>query len=405
MPIKINFTKRNIEQLEIPSQKSARTVVYDNKINGLQLRISGAGSKTFSVYKKLHGKPIRVTLGKFPDMTPEQAKKQAQQVLSEIAEGKNPNQEKQNRKTEQVTLQEVFNNLLETRSYKDNTIRDYTQAINTAFADWQNKPLNHITEDKVLTRYKNRAKQAPTRANNEMRVLKLIFNFAKGAYKDKQGKTLFPENPVSVLSHLRVLKPARRKQTIIQIHQFKPWFESVQRYDELIDELKISTIRDYLIFTLLTGLRREEAASLQWENVDLTGKTITIKDTKNHDDFELPLSDYLVEILERRFHQCGDKQYIFPGKGKTGHIINPSKAIARIREETKIHFTMHDLRRTFITAAESLDISTISLKRLINHRSNRNDVTAGYVIANVERLREPMQRITDFILEQAEIKK
>ncbi|MBU2062486.1 MAG: integrase, partial [Bacteroidetes bacterium] len=57
--------------------------------------------------------------------------------------------------------------------------------------------------------------------------------------------------------------------------------------------------------------------------------------------------------------------------------------------------TMHDLRRTFITTAESLDISMFAIKQLVNHKSG-SDVTGGYVIKNFERLREPMQRITDY---------
>ena len=54
-------------------------------------------------------------------------------------------------------------------------------------------------------------------------------------------------------------------------------------------------------------------------------------------------------------------------------------------------------RRTFITIAESLDIPAYALKRLLNHKMT-NDVTAGYIVADVERLRKPMQLITDFIL-------
>jgi hypothetical protein len=61
------------------------------------------------------------------------------------------------------------------------------------------------------------------------------------------------------------------------------------------------------------------------------------------------------------------------------------------------------LRRTFITIAESLDISAYALKRLLNHKMT-NDVTAGYIVADVERLRKPMQLITDYILKCMEIK-
>ncbi len=57
---------------------------------------------------------------------------------------------------------------------------------------------------------------------------------------------------------------------------------------------------------------------------------------------------------------------------------------------------MHDLRRTFITIAESLDIPAYALKKLLNHKMT-NDVTAGYIVADVERLRIPMQKITDYL--------
>ena len=63
-------------------------------------------------------------------------------------------------------------------------------------------------------------------------------------------------------------------------------------------------------------------------------------------------------------------------------------------------WVLHDLRRTFITIAESLDIPAYSLKRLLNHKM-RNDITAGYIITDVERLRRPMQQITDYILKAA----
>ncbi|CAH1904754.1 hypothetical protein NTGHW29_360083 [Candidatus Nitrotoga sp. HW29] len=71
--------------------------------------------------------------------------------------------------------------------------------------------------------------------------------------------------------------------------------------------------------------------------------------------------------------------------------------MAKVILESGVTFTIHDLRRTFITIAESQDISAYALKRLLNHKMN-NDVTAGYIINDVERLREPMQKITSYLL-------
>ncbi len=56
-------------------------------------------------------------------------------------------------------------------------------------------------------------------------------------------------------------------------------------------------------------------------------------------------------------------------------------------QNSGVRFMIHDLRRTFITIAESLDISAYALKRLLNHKMN-NDVTAGHIIIDAERLRD-----------------
>ena len=47
--------------------------------------------------------------------------------------------------------------------------------------------------------------------------------------------------------------------------------------------------------------------------------------------------------------------------------------------------------------ADSLDLPAYALTRLLNHKMN-NDVTAGYIMKDVERLRKPMQQVANFIL-------
>ncbi len=56
-----------------------------------------------------------------------------------------------------------------------------------------------------------------------------------------------------------------------------------------------------------------------------------------------------------------------------------------------------------MTAVDSLDLSLFAMKRLVNH-SMGSDVTSGYVVSDVERLRGPMQKVEDKILQQAKIK-
>jgi len=108
------------------------------------------------------------------------------------------------------------------------------------------------------------------------------------------------------------------------------------------------------------------------------------------------MSDQLETILKRR---CKDRigGYAFIGPTSIENLDDPRRQLEFIREESGLKFTPHDLRRTFVSIAESLDISAYALKTLVNH-SKGSDVTAGYVVMDLERLRSPMQRITDHIM-------
>ena len=155
-------------------------------------------------------------------------------------------------------------------------------------------------------------------------------------------------------------------------------------------------VSDYLLLVLFTGLRRNEAASLRFDQIDFVDRTLTIPDTKNGEPLTLPLSDYLLTLLERRAKETTGA-FVFPGSGKHGHLIEPKRHVKRVIRESGVPFMLHDLRRTFITVAESLDLSHYAIKRLVNHKIS-GDVTAGYVVHDLSRLREPMQRISDRII-------
>ncbi len=92
--------------------------------------------------------------------------------------------------------------------------------------------------------------------------------------------------------------------------------------------------------------------------------------------------------------------YVFPNAKGNSHFAEPRKQILKIIAASGVQFTLHDLRRTFISIAESLDIPAYALKRLLNHKIINSDVTAGYIISDVDRLKEPMRKIADFILKQ-----
>lgn len=391
----MKITKLVVDKLPIPpiteSGKTAQKRYYDDTIKGFGVRVTSGGTKAFFVEKLIKKKLSRITLGRYPELTVEMAKKEAHKLLGQIAMGFDPVAEKQSAIAREVTLNDVFKDYLQTRkSLKPTTITNYKQIIDKAFPSWGRKPILTITKDRIAKQHEKLGQEhGEAYANLAMRILRALFNFAAGQYEDAQGKSLILENPVRRLSQTRAWYRIERRQTFIKSHELEPWYEAV-------NHLQNKTLRDYLLLIIFTGLRRQEAATLKWDQVDLTAKTLTVLDTKNHDNHTLPLSDFLHELLASR-KTFATNQFVFSGPGAAGHIIEPRKQMAKVIEQTGIQFTVHDLRRTFITIAESLDIPAYALKRLLNHKMS-NDVTAGYIVADVERLRKPMQMISDFIL-------
>ncbi len=391
----MKLIKTFVDKALAPTDKD-QIFYRDDQLKGFALRVTSNGIKSFVVEKSIGNKICRITLGKYGALTVEQARREAQKLLGKIAAGVDPLAEKRMKKMRTVTLSQVMEDYLQTRkSLKPKTLYDYKRVLQIAFASWRDKPLTAITKDKVTKHHEKLGQEhGAAYANLAMRVLRALFNFAAGQYEDSQGRSLITDNPVKRLSQTRAWYRVERRQSFIKSHQLESWHAAVQN-------LENKTLRDYLLLILFTGLRRQEAAQLKWEQVDLKAKTLTIIDTKNRQPHTLPLSDYLYTLLLNRQHNT-KSNYVFPGTGENGYIIEPRKQMAKVIEATGIQFTVHDLRRTFITVAESLDIAAYALKRLLNHKMN-GDVTAGYIMLDVERLRKPMQLITDYLLQQMKL--
>jgi hypothetical protein len=464
MTNKLNFTKAGLAALP-PAEPGKRTYFNDTRVLGLQLQVTDKGVKTYYVYKRIHGRPKRIKLGRFPDMSPALARDEAQICLAQIAKGDDPMVLKREKRAKSVTLAAAFEDFKEARSnLKAKTLYDYQRVMDVAFPDWQKKELILISKDMVSKRHKKLGRErGQAYANLALRVFRTVYNFARTRYEDENGYSLLPENPVQRLTDTRAWYKQKPRDTVITRAELPAWFRAVNTvraevqssysegfpnkgfpnrgstdkglpnkgfpnrdstnkdlpnkgsankelpnkgdsYNKAVPYNYKETVLDYLLIILFTGLRRQEAAQLTWANVDLANRTLKILDTKNGENHTLPLSDYIHEILSSRHKQADEETvYVFPGEKDNPYLVEPRSVLRKITQISGITFTIHDLRRTFITVAESLDIPAYALKRLLNHKMT-NDVTAGYIVTDVERLRKPMQMITDFLLSVAEIK-
>lgn len=390
------LTKNLIDSVPYPD--SGQMFYRDSQLKGFGLRV-GTGSKVYFAEGKINNKTVRVTIGHHGVFAPEQARTEAKALLGMIAKGINPNDISKADKAKKVTLSEVYSSYLKARnSLKPRTIYDYDRFMKTHFLTWNNKPLIQINKDMIERKHREIGERSEAQANLAMRFMRALFNFAIGKYEDSEGVPIIPDNPVKRISQTRSWYRVERRQTVIKAHDLTAWFNSVTNLTNISYGSNCESARDFLLLVIMTGLRREEALGLAWDYVDLQGKTLTIPDTKNKEPHTLPLSDYLYEmLLTRHKTNTENSPYVFPSTGVKGYMNDPRDQMQKVIDDSGVKFTPHDLRRTFITVAESLDISAYALKRLMNHKMN-NDVTAGYIIRDVERLRKPMQQITNYFM-------
>lgn len=292
------------------------------------------------------------------------------------------------------TLRQAWQDFQRVKNIKSTTARNYALRIEKNLEEWLDLSLHEITRPMVLIRFKEISERGASMGNYTMRTLRCIIFFAMGFYEDADGNPLVKTNPVSKLSQLRVWNPEHCRRRTIQ-HGIKQWFRAVQ-------SLNSATSRDLFLLYLFTGMRKNEALSLTWEQVDLKAGTIELWKTKNGDDRLIPLSDYAWRMLMLRHHfSKGNETYVF--QTRTGnHLKEPQCVVNEIIRRSGVPFSVHDLRRTFATIGDDVELKSEVVKALLGHRG---DVTEDYTVRSIERLRRATQKITNAILVAAEVQR
>jgi len=118
-------------------------------------------------------------------------------------------------------------------------------------------------------------------------------------------------------------------------------------------------------FLWLTGRRRGEVLALEWRDVNLEGKLVTFRKTKNGKVQTVPISSAALGILE----SCPRlSRLVFPcSSGEFFHSFN--RSWVRIKNKAGLEdFRLHDLRHTFASIlASSGKVDIYTLQRLLGH--------------------------------------
>ncbi len=153
--ITFNFTKKSI--IELPATPSGQQIEYgDTTVIGLRIRVGASGIKSFCVARRRDGKFIRVTLGRFPEMTIEVARMKALEALGEVAvTRRNPNERRREDEGRAITLRAALDEYKKSRAgrIKKSTADQYERLLSNFSGDWLETPLASIDRASVEARH------------------------------------------------------------------------------------------------------------------------------------------------------------------------------------------------------------------------------------------------------------
>jgi len=389
MAIKFNFTKAAINALPLP-KPGKRNDYQDIKTTGLQLRVTSNGTKTLSVLRRIKGILERITLGRYPDLTIEQARRKAAEINSDIANDLNPGEVKRGRKAE-LTFSNLFEEYLERHSKlnKKTWAEDKSKFDTYLAKPLGNKKLSAIDRSSIATIHSRITRNGhPVTANRVKALISSIFGWAISA-------GLWQTNPALGIR----LNREHSRDRFLQGDELPKFFQA------LADE-ENDIMRDYFLLSLLTGARRANVLAMQWKDVNLKRGEWRIKETKNGTPQTVTLSLEALNILRNRIRNRKPSEpttFVFPGDGRSGHLIEPKKGWQRILERAGIdNLRIHDLRRTLGSWQAKTGASLAIIGKSLNHKTP--NTTAIYARLDLDPVRESVNTATNAIMVAAGLK-
>ena len=397
------------------------------------LMVHSKGTKSFYVSKRVNGKPEKIKLGTFPDMTVEMARNQARETLAAIARGENPSDAKR-RYRKEMTFEQFFAAFCEDSRLQPNTIRDYKSLYRLHLTDWASKRMSDITSGDVREKHSYITKTRGTlyAANTTIRVVRRLFNAAL------QQEIFSGKNPALHIN----FNPEESRDRFLEAHELPYVMEALE------DE---ENVRHSAFFKLLilTGIRKTNCLTLRWQHIDFHGKAIKIPKTKNGSSHTVHITPQILHILK---NIPRENDWVFPGQSKNGHLNEPRKAWQRILNRACLYqlrgillenmpwepstlacykgataeeidaeteklraraiaqgislaragiknVRIHDLRRTFGSVQASMGVSATVIGKLLGHKSLAS--TAIYTHINDQVKTDAITRLNEHVMNTA----
>lgn len=371
----LNFTKAALLKLP-PAPKGVKQYYYDEREAGLVLAVTSGGTKSFYLYKRIEGRPERLLLGRFPDLTIENARKAAQEAKGQIAQGVNPQKERRAVRDE-MTFGALFGEYLEKYSKVHKRSWAYDEReVNKFLSHWFKRKISSIDKAEVERLHAKVGRENGLyQANRLLERIRSIFN--KAIDWGWAGV-----NPAVGIQKYR----EKSRDRFLQPDELPRFFEALSNEPN-------EAARDFFLLSLLTGARKSNTLAMRWKDINFTTETWRIEETKNADPLTVHLPRQAVDLLKAR-KLASDSTWVFPADSTSGHLSDPKKAWARILRQAGIeNLRIHDLRRTLGSYQAATGANGYIIGKSLGHRSQQS--TAIYARLNLDPVRESVNKATE----------
>lgn len=351
-----------------------RTDFLDEKVSGLALRVTPAGTKSWTVRyaRRSDGKRQRVTIGSYPAFSLNDARTEALEILAQVARGGDPAKE---RKRPDASRPRTFGELAELylkhhASRKRSGNEDERQLRADVLPVLEGEPLDAVTRADIAGILNTIvARGAPIRANRVFATIRKLFHWAieNGHLESTPIARMKP--PSKERSRDRVLSPA-------EIRAF--WRRTVARTP--MDW----QMRALLRICLATGQRIGEVSGAMRCELDFSRAEWLISGdrAKNGLPHLVPLSPLALRLFKRAAARSVHDELVLPS-APTGSVITKSAPSKAMRRSAEIYAfakaaTPHDLRRTCGSGIVSLGFPRLIMDKCLNHISGDRSVSAVY---------------------------
>lgn len=380
MASKIRFTKAALEAL--PASTKQYDTYRDDKVSGLCVFVYPTGKKVFYYEKKVAGQKERIKVGSFPETTCEQARAKANEIITAFTKDQNPAAVRRALKAE-PTFADVFKTFLATKRNRsgkplaESTQQDYRDVLEKHLSPIKKLKLSQITADKLKGIHSKIT--SPSQANRAKAMVSSVFNWA-----NKEGITDLAAPTARLGSHVIL-----SRERFLQPDELSGFFAA----------LGSSPLRDFFLTCLLTGARSGNVRAMRWQDLNLSEGVWKIPKTKNGESQFVTLVAEAVSLLEeRKAQRVIDAIWVFPGSGKTGHLVAPRKAWYRLLKDAGLneHLRIHDLRRTLGSYQARQGASLSIIGKSLGHKSQQ--ATAIYARLDLDPVRQSVEQATAEIL-------